>query len=278
MSLEEIERLPILDKEIAIKHLDDAGLFETMLMGFEEMSMRNNLTNLKIALEKMDYYNIRLSSHSLKGASSYLHAERVKTAASLIQFAVDKQRPDDIFKYYPILIKQCILLKRRVRYEECLKESKPFRDDESDFDVPLAKYFKIIKRSSNDFDIMQISKPGQFPPVPKYDFKPPNKMDSLVSSAMPGETKDQATAAQPQNDPEQNAGAGSNNTNSVANGTSDAVSHNAATTSSKQTATKDTEKKVKEMEAEVEQPGKEKKGAIKMDEAPKSTGCSCAIL
>ncbi len=124
MSVQEIESLPILDKATAIQQLDDAELFETMLMGFEEMSMRRNLTELKIAMDDVDYYNIRLNSHSLKGASSYLHAERVKTAAADVQFAVDNQKVDDIFKHYPILIKQCIVLKRAIRYEACAKDRK----------------------------------------------------------------------------------------------------------------------------------------------------------
>ena len=168
MSLEEIENLPILDKETAISQLDDAELFDTMLMGFEDMSMRGNLTDLKISLEKSDFPNVRLSTHSLKGASSYIHAERVKTLAALIQCSVDNQKYDDIFKYYPELIKQCVLLKRKIRYEACAKDGKQFGDDESDFDLPIAKYYKIIKRSANDFDVAQVSKP----PIPTSNEKP----------------------------------------------------------------------------------------------------------
>ena len=123
MSIEEIERLPILDKLTAIKHLDDADLFDTMLMGFDDMSMKKNLVELKIAMDDVDYFNIRLNSHSLKGASSYLHAERVREASAQLQFAVDNQKSNDIFKYYQILVKQCIILKKRIRYETCIKES-----------------------------------------------------------------------------------------------------------------------------------------------------------
>ena len=43
-------------------------------------------------------------------------------------------------------------------------------DDEADFDVPISKFFKIIKRSANDFDIMQMLKVSQPPPIPKYEF------------------------------------------------------------------------------------------------------------
>ena len=124
MDLAEIESLPILDKETAIRDLGDVELFETMLMGFEEMTMRKNLTELKFAIEDLNYKAIRLNSHSLKGASSYLHAERVKTAAAQLQFTIDSQTPEEIFKKYPVLIKQCIILKRKIRLEGCLKESK----------------------------------------------------------------------------------------------------------------------------------------------------------
>ena len=157
MYLDDINKLPIIDKETAIEQLDDAQLFESMLMGFEEMSMRNNLTELMIALEKKDYVNVRLSSHSLKGASSYIHAERVKTLASNIQIAIDNKTNEDAFKYYPELVKQCIILKRQIRKEACTKSGKAFANDDSDFDVPIAKFFKIEKRSADDFDVVQIS-------------------------------------------------------------------------------------------------------------------------
>ena len=175
MSLEDIENMPILDKETAITQLGDSSLFDVMLTSFEEMSMRTNLTDLKIALEKVDYINIRLSSHSLKGAASYIHAERVKTATSLLQSVIDNKKYDEISKHYLVLIKQCILLKRRIRYETCIKEEKSFNDDESDFDIPIAKNFNVIKHSATDFYIVEVSSTGS-------DFKISNR-----------ETKEHAT-------------------------------------------------------------------------------------
>ena len=157
MSLEEIENLPILDKETAISQLDDADLFETMLNGFEDMSMRNNLSELKAALENCDFPNIRLSSHSLKGASSYIHAERVKTVASMIQLAIDNNKSRDVMKYYPVLIKECILLKRRIRKEACTKDGIPYCDDDSDYEIPIAKHFEIQKKSNGEFEVVKCS-------------------------------------------------------------------------------------------------------------------------
>lgn len=81
MNLDNIEELPILDKAAAIERLGDESLFETMMEGFEDMTMGKNLTTLKIAVDELDYLSIRMQAHSLKGASSYLGAERVKKAA-----------------------------------------------------------------------------------------------------------------------------------------------------------------------------------------------------
>ena len=269
MATEDIESLPILDRETAIKQLDDVSLFETMLMGFEDMSMRNNLTDLKLALEKADYYNIRLSSHSLKGASSYLRAERVRAAAAQVQMAVDSQKSDDIFKYYPILVKQCILLKRRIRYEACIKEGildcycigKQFHDDETDFDVPIAKYYQLIKRSANDFDVIQVSKAGKMPQIPKYDFKQGHRdMEADKAPAAEVQTgvdhklQQENTAALPST-PQKNPEKG----NFEMKCGSISCQKPKVTSNAKP----DTDSG---------------KGQIKMDEPQKATGCNCSVL
>ncbi len=123
MSLDDVEALPVLDKEAAIKQLGDAALFETMMEGFNDMSLRKNLTGLKIAFDELDYFNIRLQAHSLNGTSGYLHAERVKTIAEKLQMDVDSQKVDSMFKDYPALIKQCVMLKKAIRFENCKKAS-----------------------------------------------------------------------------------------------------------------------------------------------------------
>eukprot|EP00826_Nyctotherus_ovalis_P026430 TRINITY_DN2063_c0_g3_i4.p1 TRINITY_DN2063_c0_g3~~TRINITY_DN2063_c0_g3_i4.p1 ORF type:complete len:223 (-),score=59.91 TRINITY_DN2063_c0_g3_i4:655-1323(-) len=164
MTLENIDSFPVLDKETAINQFDDAELFEQILMGFEEMSMRGNLNDLKKGIENNDYVTIRLSAHSLKGASSYIHADRVRELTSMIQQAVDSKKYEDVHKCYPALIKQCILLKRRIRFEEYAKNGKVFDSEgEEDFDVPIAKNYKVMKRSTNDFDVVQVS--GSIPEV-----------------------------------------------------------------------------------------------------------------
>lgn len=154
-TMQNIENLPILDKETAISELDNAELFEEMLFSFEDMSMYENLNDLKVAIENSDLRNIRLTSHSLKGASSYIHAERVKSAAANMQEAIDKGKPEEVEKYYPELVRQCILLKREIRKELCDKEKKPFNEDYTDFDVPLATGYSVVK-IPGDFKVARV--------------------------------------------------------------------------------------------------------------------------
>ena len=125
MSTGNIEELQILNKQEAIDGLGGIELFESMLEGFEDLSLRKNLTALKIALDEIDYFNIRMQAHSLKGSSSYLRAERVTKLAERLQSDVEKQQAQEIFKDYSILVKQCILLKRMIRYEILKKDGNP---------------------------------------------------------------------------------------------------------------------------------------------------------
>jgi len=165
-----LDELPILDKLNAIKQLGDAELFETMLEGFEEMSMRKSLLNLKIAMDDLDYFNIRLTAHSLKGSASYVRAERVKSAAEKVYNDIDSQNVEKLFRDYPALIKQCIMLKKAIRYETCKKKKIQFKDDNEDFNVPISKFYMIAKRSSLDFEVVQMLRPDHIPPIPLYEF------------------------------------------------------------------------------------------------------------
>lgn len=117
MSLANLDELPILSKKDAIEGLGGPELFESMVESFEDLTLRKSLTALKIAMDDLDYYSVRMQAHSLKGSSSYLHAERVTRIAEKLQHDVDLQQSEEIFKDYPILIKQCMILKRAIRYE-----------------------------------------------------------------------------------------------------------------------------------------------------------------
>ena len=122
MSIVNIEELPILNKEEAIEGLGGVELFESMLESFEDLSLRKNLISLKIAIDDIDYYSIRMQAHSLKGSAGYLHAERVTKIAEKLQNDIERQQADEIFKDYSMLVKQCIMLKRTIRFEMLKKE------------------------------------------------------------------------------------------------------------------------------------------------------------
>ena len=188
-----IDELPVLDKTNAIKQLGDAELFETMLEGFEEMSMRKNLIGIKIAIDELDYFNVRVQAHSLKGSASYVHAERVKTAAEKLYTDIDSKNVEGLFKDYPILVKQCIILKKTIRFEGCKKKKGQFKDDDTDFDIPLSKFYKIMKRSALDFDVMQISKPSTVPQIPAYEFNSPASKKLLPNPKTPNDSNSNST-------------------------------------------------------------------------------------
>ena len=63
---------------------------------------------------------------------------------------------------------------------------KPFVEDETDFNVPISKYFKLIRRSYNDFDVVQITKVTQLPPIQKFSFekKSPSR-DPVIETNVP---------------------------------------------------------------------------------------------
>lgn len=286
MTSEEIERELILDKETAIKQLGDEDLFMTLLTGFEDMTLRKNLIDLKISLENIDYYNIRQNAHALKGASAYLYAQRVKSATSHIETAVENRQVGEIFKYYPILIKQCIILKQKIRYEICLKESmyhnltflgKPFSEDESDFDVPIAKFYKLIKRSANDFDIKQIMKTGDLPPIPAYNFKKSKKDNEPAQASEPEvkmmheETKDMLSSAPKEGDLPLGFEGEVKTKIIIENERADRVKP------AKEDKKVVVEEDRKNPAAEIKKV-EDGKGHINISEEAKTTGCSCTIL
>ena len=117
MSIPNIDELLILNKEVAVDGLGGVDLYENMIDSFEEMSLRKTLIILKIAVDEFDYYSVYTQAHILKGSASYLRADRVSLLAEKIQADVEQQLPDEAFKDYALLLKQCILLKRAVRFD-----------------------------------------------------------------------------------------------------------------------------------------------------------------
>ena len=88
---------PLLDSVSAINDLGDDGLFNILLENFDA-STAKTLDDLKVAMDKIDYFEIRMKSHAMKGPSAYIHAERVRRAAEIVQFCVDNQEADNTYK------------------------------------------------------------------------------------------------------------------------------------------------------------------------------------
>ena len=72
---------------------------------------------LKIAGDELDYVSIRQQIMSLKASASYICAKRVQYLSEKIQLSIENELLNEILKYYPILIKECIILKRIINRE-----------------------------------------------------------------------------------------------------------------------------------------------------------------
>ena len=109
------EQNNILDKKAAIEGLGDIKLFETMIKDFNKGLLKESLNSFNSALDNFDYHALQTQVHSLKGSLSYLHTKKILSVLDEIQTAIEKQMPEDIFKAYPNLLKQCIIFKRTIK-------------------------------------------------------------------------------------------------------------------------------------------------------------------
>ncbi len=112
MSGLDIQTYPILDQGRAVKNLGNAELFESMLYQFVESSLNNNLLWIKISLDDLDYYNVRLHCNSLRSSAAYLYAMRIKIAAERISEAVELRNLISLINNYRELITECIHLRQ----------------------------------------------------------------------------------------------------------------------------------------------------------------------
>lgn len=163
--------LQILNASKAIEGIADEDTFN-MLLEMYDQSLMPALTNLEKAMNDFNYKEIRMQSHSIKGPSSYIGGERVKRAAEIVQFNVDKQQGPNIFKNYPMLIEESIKLRREIRRYSCLKNINgappEFKESEDDLKIPLCKHYKFTNKSAENPKIIQIGN-IDFPPVPFLD-------------------------------------------------------------------------------------------------------------
>ncbi len=121
-SVDNIDELPILNKEAAITELGDESLFVSMLESVEDLTMRKSLIQLTIAIDDMNLKLVGKQANSLAGAVSYIHAERVRMLAEKIKAHVESGNAEQVIQDYPQLLIQCIKLKRKVRFELCQKK------------------------------------------------------------------------------------------------------------------------------------------------------------
>jgi hypothetical protein len=190
---------------------------------------------------------------------------------------------------------------------------KKFIDDEVDFDVPISKYYRLIKRSVNDFDIIQISKPPKLLPIPKFDFKQNTKGGAQASGEIRGEptgaanpeiedpkvgreeTKDQILACKEEKEEKKrNIKTNENDAEKkptsvpINNAASNSKDHAKANSKPDKTVIKNSHKGEKgaqrsSSELVKKEPAQkedkiEDKGQIKIDEEAKPSGCNCLLL
>ncbi len=115
MTLERIEEAAILDNKAALEGLGDAGVFDELMESFEELVLKHSLAGLKIALDERDWPALRTECLSLVGTASIAYAERLKLAASSLQRDAERKDIEAVAVHYPLVIKQAILLKQKIR-------------------------------------------------------------------------------------------------------------------------------------------------------------------
>ncbi len=121
---------PILDSKKAIENLDGDSLFNDLVNNYDETLIKT-LADLKKAMDEVDYKEIRMKSHSIKGPASYIQAERVRRAGEIIQQNIDSQLGANAYKNYTKLIVECVRLRREIRLYCCNRDSKIVLDNRS---------------------------------------------------------------------------------------------------------------------------------------------------
>eukprot|EP00826_Nyctotherus_ovalis_P065158 TRINITY_DN9571_c0_g1_i11.p1 TRINITY_DN9571_c0_g1~~TRINITY_DN9571_c0_g1_i11.p1 ORF type:complete len:285 (-),score=30.85 TRINITY_DN9571_c0_g1_i11:57-911(-) len=156
---------PIIDYTKAITDLGDKELFIGLVGIFDENFVAT-LEKIKTAVDSGDNTGIRMHAHTLKGTASYIQAERVRRISEILQLCIDNNEPENVFKYYPLLIKESIKLRRAIRQYLCENNSngyfnrvgEEFAEDEKDFDIPISQYFQLKNKDIETFDVILAKK------------------------------------------------------------------------------------------------------------------------
>lgn len=189
--------LQVLNAKMAIDIMGDEESYNEMLKMYDD-SLMPTLRNLQQAMNEFNYKEIRMQSHSIKGPSSYIGGERLRRAAEIVQFNVDKQQGPNLFRNYPLIIEESFKLRREIRrYISSKIDKKPeseFKEDPEDSNIPFCKFYKF---SSKDPIHPKVEAVGNidYPPVPFVDIvaKKPNAQHNSQQnkSAPPPPTKQQ---------------------------------------------------------------------------------------
>ena len=110
----EIDQLHLLDIDHAIEVIGDESILYDMLGQFIEMN-KPALESLKKAMETHDVKTLRENAHSLKGATSYICANKVSAIAKYMQDSCDHNNPEEAVKQYPCLIFELVNTNREIR-------------------------------------------------------------------------------------------------------------------------------------------------------------------
>jgi len=117
------DSIPILDVQDAINALGDEDLFNILVNHYDE-ALCKSLKDLRLAMDTFNYKDIRSITHALMGPSNYVEAKRVLKACETVFKNVDNQEGEAVYRNYPILIEECIKLRRWIRGYICNRDSK----------------------------------------------------------------------------------------------------------------------------------------------------------
>lgn len=262
----------------AIDSLGDESIFNEMLENIMVSTLQPSLEKLKQAMDTFDFKEIRMISHTIKGTIAYIGAERLRRASEIVQFNVDKQQGPNIYRNYPLIIEESIKVKTEVRRYKILKKLDEgiteFKESDEDFKVPISKFYKLDKKTSTDFKIVQIAFPD-IPPVPFLDIM--NKKPT-TTQLKKEENKCQNANEQKQAKTNNNLQARNEQANTAPN-----ISSGSAEVKKKENKIEST----KEITVEVKEENKklskkpsepQEKNESEQKEKKETTGCSCSLL
>ena len=170
---------PILDVAGAILQLGDEDIFKELLTEFEEQELDDVLLSLKNSMETMNLADVRQAAHQLLDSLGYLNAWRAHQAAASLKEVAEAGCRDSVLELYADLIVQCLELKREIYMyavsHSCLKTKRHVHmqllAESLEPPVPIAKFFKWIRKSSGHFNLVR-TRSALPTPLPSFSEDP----------------------------------------------------------------------------------------------------------